>query len=109
MKVAIACDGGQVSPHFGRCSEYHLAEIVDGAVTARQVAANPGHEPGALPRYLHELGVNLVVAGGAGPRAIELLSEYGIEAAMGVTGPVDDVLARIASGQLERGESTCDH
>ncbi len=109
MKVAIASDGGVVSPHFGRCAEYHIAEISNGMAVNRKVVANPGHEPGALPRFLHSLGVECAVAGGAGPRAIELMSEYGIELLLGVAGTVDETLGRLARGELQPGQSTCDH
>lgn len=109
MKVAVATDNGMVSAHFGRCSEYTLAEVAGEQVTGTEVIANPGHEPGFLPAYLAERGVEVVICGGAGPRAQALFAEQNIEICMGISGPVAAVLEQYAAGNLTAGNSTCDH
>jgi predicted Fe-Mo cluster-binding NifX family protein len=109
MKVALAVDGTHVAAHFGRCEKYMIAQVDDGAVTEQGTVANPGHEPGYLPRMLNELGVDAIVAGGMGPRAQVLFEHFGIQAIPGVSGPVADVLAQLAAGELKPGESTCEH
>ncbi len=109
MRYAIAADGSQVAPHFGRCERYVLVDITGGAEVAREELLNPGHEPGLLPRLLNEEGVAFVVAGGAGPRAVGLLEEMNIGIFMGVDGPIDEVVADIIADELQPGESTCEH
>lgn len=109
MKIAISTDGGSVSAHFGRCPSYTIAEIVDGRIVAKEEIPNPGHEPGFLPGYLAERGVEAIIAGGMGPRAQGLFAERGIETVIGVAGPVDEVLERYLQGSLERGRDLCDH
>ncbi len=109
MRYAIAADGDQVAPHFGRCERYVIVDIADGAEVAREEMENPGHEPGLLPRLLNEEGVAYVVAGGAGPRAVNLMGELNIGVYVGVSGAVDDVIEQIITGDLESGESTCEH
>ncbi len=109
MRYAIAVDGDQVSPHFGRCEQYVLIDVADGEVAGRRALPNPGHEPDRLPRLLAEHGVNGVVAGGAGRRAMGLLTEMGIPLCLGVSGTVEDAIAAIAAGTLAPGESTCEH
>lgn len=109
MKIAIATDGNAVAPHFGRCEGYTIVEVEDGAEISRETRANPGHEPGALPKLMQELGVHCVICGGAGPRAVGLLAQHGIELIVGVSGPVDDAIARFAAGELEAGDSACEH
>jgi predicted Fe-Mo cluster-binding NifX family protein len=109
MKIAISTDGGSVSAHFGRCPSYTIAEIVDGKVVGREEIPNPGHEPGFLPGYLAERGVEAIIAGGMGPRAQGLFAEKGIETIIGVAGPVDEALDRYLRGTLERGRDLCDH
>lgn len=86
-----------------------VAELTDGVVTAQETVGNPGHEPGRLPRMLRELGVDAIVAGGMGPRAQLLFDEFGIEVITGISGPVADALAQLATGDLRPGESTCEH
>ena len=109
MKVAVATDNGMVSAHFGRCSEYTLADIESDKVIQTEMVANPGHEPGFLPGFLAEHGVEVVICGGAGPRAQALFAERGIRMCMGVSGPVEQVLEQYAIGSLTAGTSTCDH
>ncbi len=54
MRYAIASDGTQVAAHFGRCAQYELVDIEDGAVARTETMLNPGHAPGLLPRLLAE-------------------------------------------------------
>jgi predicted Fe-Mo cluster-binding NifX family protein len=109
VKFAISVDGDQVAAHFGRCERYELVDLEDGQITQRQQMANPGHEPGLLPRLLNEAGVECVVCGGAGPMAVGLLQQAGIQLIVGVSGPLEDIIGSIASGDLAAGESTCEH
>ncbi len=109
MKVAIACDGADVSPHFGRCEKYLMAEVNEGNVKLLDWLDNPGHEPGALPRLMAQQGVKTVMAGGAGPRAQQLLAASGIDLITGVTGDSLLALQAFAQGTLETGDSACDH
>lgn len=109
MKVALATDRTEVAAHFGRCERYVVAELDDGAVTREESMANPGHEPGRLPRMLNELGVDTIVAGGMGPRARAIFEQFGIAVIIGVSGTVAEALRQLATGDLEPGESTCEH
>lgn len=109
VKIGISTDGNSVAPHFGRCPEYTLVTIEDGRVIAKEKIPNPGHEPGFLPKYLGDMGVTLVIAGGMGPRAQGLFDERNIKTIIGISGRVDDVLEAFIAGTLESGESTCEH
>jgi len=64
MKIAISTDGDIVSAHFGRCPSFTIVNIEEGKVVNKDVVDNPGHQPGALPKFLHEKGVDSIVAGG---------------------------------------------
>lgn len=107
MKVAISTDGNMVSAHFGRCPSYTIVEIDAKKVVKRDLVQNPGHQPGFIPEFLHEKGVGCIVAGGMGRRASELFEGMGIEAVVGISGRVDDVITSILDGTLEGGESLC--
>ena len=109
MRVAVAADGSEVAEHFGRCEGYLMAEINDGQMGETKHVANPGHEPGRLPALLRFLGVERVVVGGTGQRAISQFEDCGITAIAGVQGSAESALARLAAGTLEAGESTCRH
>ena len=109
MRVAVACDGDQVSPHFGRCERYLIAEVSGTDIALVKWLENPGHEPGALPELMRSTGVGVVLAGGAGPRAVGLLAAAGVQLVTGVTGEAATALRSFAQGALVGGESTCDH
>ena len=108
MKVAIATDNNQVSEHFGRCQHYTIFEVDGKEVKGKTVVETPGHQPGMLPPFLSQKGVNVVIAGGMGPRAQNLFRQMNIEPIIGVTGKVDEVILNFLQDMLETGDSTCD-
>jgi len=109
MRIAISTDGTQVSPHFGRCPAFTLVDVESGRLIGRQMIPNPGHQPGFIPRFLHEKEVNVIVTGGMGARAQDIFQELGMETVLGVSGNVDEVIERFLAGTLTGGASLCDH
>ncbi|MCK4805535.1 MAG: NifB/NifX family molybdenum-iron cluster-binding protein [Spirochaetes bacterium] len=107
MRVAISTDGDYVSAHFGRCPEFTIVDFEDGRAAEKEIIKNPGHEPGFIPEFLREKGVNCIIAGGMGRRAEELFNLSEIEMVVGVSGKIDDVIGKIIDGTLEGGESLC--
>ncbi|MBT8507256.1 dinitrogenase iron-molybdenum cofactor biosynthesis protein [Methanomicrobiaceae archaeon CYW5] len=109
VRLGIATESGYVSAHFGHCSEYTLVTIENGTIVSNEMVRSPGHTPGALPAFLAGHGVTHVIAGGMGPRAVDLFCEQGIEVLLGVEGPVEDIPALFISGSITQGESMCHH
>ena len=107
MKIAISTDGQSVSAHFGRCPSFTIAEIDNQQLIKKETIANPGHHPGFLPEFLSKQGVACIIAGGMGQRARMLFEEKGIQAVMGVTGGVDEVIGQYRRGELKGGNNTC--
>ena len=107
MKVAISTDGEFVSAHFGRCPSFTIVDIEEGKITKKEVVDNPGHQPGFIPQFLHEKGVNCIVAGGMGMRATGLFNQFGIQGIVGVSGKIDETIEKLQKGTLEGGESLC--
>ena len=110
MKIAITNDGkGIVAQHFGHCPLFTVAEINNNKVLVKEDIKNPGHEPGFLPGFLHEQGVNMVIAGSMGQRAINLFHNLGIKVMVGTIGTVDETIEKFIQGNLQNGENLCDH
>ncbi len=107
MKIAISTEQNQVSAHFGRCPSFTVVTIQDGKVMTKEVLSNPGHMPGAIPKFLHEKGVGCIIAGGMGARAQGFFQEFGIKTIMGVEGQIDSVINDMLAGTLKGGESLC--
>ena len=107
MRIAISTDGDSVSAHFGRCPSFTIVDIEGGKVTKREEVPNPGHQPGAIPEFLHKHGAGCIIAGGMGMRATSFFEEYGIKTIVGVGGKIDEVIELLKKGTLEGGESLC--
>ncbi len=90
MKVAIAKEGDFVSEHFGHCTEYAVFNVENKKITSQEILESPGHEPGKLPVFLAGHKVTHVLAGGMGPRAVELFCANNIEVFLGVRGEIED-------------------
>lgn len=107
MKIAVAANGNQVSGHFGHCELFQLFETVEGKIVGKETLPNPGLKPGFLPNYLHEKGIDLIIAGGMGGGAVELFNEKDIEVVVGAVGDVRDVVERYLQGALPSTGSVC--
>jgi predicted Fe-Mo cluster-binding NifX family protein len=107
MRVAISTDGDFVSAHFGRCPSFTLADIEEGEMKKKEVIENPGHQPGFIPQFLRQRGVECIVAGGMGMRAQGFFAEAGIQTILGASGRIDEVIEKLQKGTLESGESMC--
>lgn len=112
MRIAVSADDGSgldsaVSPHFGRCSHYLLADIDGREVKQIQVVENPyydHHERGKVPGFIKSQGADVMLTGGMGRRAIGLFQQYGIEAVTGATGSVRHALEQYLGGALQGAE-----
>jgi predicted Fe-Mo cluster-binding NifX family protein len=107
MKLAISTNGETVSAHFGRCPSFTILEIQDGKVIKREEIQNPGHHPGYLPQFFHDMDVECIIAGGMGGRASELFAQYNIQPVLGISGKIQDVISQLLNGSLQGGESLC--
>ena len=86
---------GAVSAHFGHCAAFTLITLDANRVVSHEVVQNPfaeHHEPGAVPGYLAGLGVDAVLSGGMGRRALALFAERGIAASTGHAGTVREAV-----------------
>ena len=107
MRIAISTDDGMVSAHFGRCPVFTIVDIKEGKVIKKEAIENPGHQPGLIPQFLHEKGVDCIVSGGMGMRAKGFFDEFGIETITGISGAVDDVIDELVNGTLQGTDSLC--
>jgi len=112
MRIAIPLVGGELSPHFGHCEEFAFVDVdlENKTVLNSSTVPAPPHQPGLLPRWLVEQGVNLLIAGGIGSRARDMLEAATVEVAAGAgSAPPDAVVRAWLDGTLDLSEAGCDH
>ena len=64
------------------------------------------HDPGQLPAYIKEQGVEVMISGGMGGRAVDFFHQYEVSVATGASGTVQSSLDNYLSGKL-RGDAPC--
>jgi len=112
MRIAVPVENGRLALHFGHCRQFAFVDDADGTEGGLSVrlAEPPPHEPGVLPTWLRGEGVQVVLAGGMGRRALELLEQAGIEVIIGAPLETPEELAsRYLRGDLQSGPNACDH
>jgi predicted Fe-Mo cluster-binding NifX family protein/predicted RNA-binding Zn-ribbon protein involved in translation (DUF1610 family) len=112
LRIAIPVSGDNLNTHFGHCESFAIYDIdqTKKTVVDSMTVPSPGHQPGVLPAFLGEHGVNLILTGGMGERAQSLFANEGIHVILGV--PVekpDKLIEDYLSGNLVSGENVCDH
>jgi len=115
-RIAFACENdagleSELSAHFGRCPYYTIVAVEDSEIVQSEVLENPyfhSHQPGVIPSFIQSQNVNVMIAGGMGPRAIDLFNQFGIEVATGVQGQVKNVVAAYLDGRIS-GVFPCEH
>lgn len=108
--LVIPVSDGKLASHFGHCKQFAFFETAGGKINGREIRIPPPHEPGVLPRWLHEQGADVAIVEGMGESAQALLRERGIEVIIGA--PIDSpesLANRYLSNTLVTGENICDH
>ena len=109
-KIAIPIAEGRLTNHFGHAAEFAIVHVKDKNIAKKELLEPPPHEPGVLPRWLHELGVDVIIAGGMGQRALGLFGENGIQVVTGAPSlSPEELVQQYLSDALVTGDNVCDH
>ena len=110
MKFAIPLAEGKLTAHFGHCQEFALVEVEDNEVKKTETLVPPPHEPGVLPKWLHDLGTNVIIAGGMGGRALDLFAQNDIKVVVGASALApEELVKQYLNNTLQAGGNVCDH
>ena len=112
MKIAIPLAQGKLTLHFGHCEQFAIIDVNDESkeIANRVDLTPPPHEPGVLPRWLHEQNVNVIIAGGMGQRAQQLFTQNDITVVVGASSAEpEELIGAYLQGTLEVGNNACDH
>jgi predicted Fe-Mo cluster-binding NifX family protein len=112
MRYAVPVSDGIISPHFGHCEYFTFFDVDEKSreITGKGNIPSPEHQPGLLPAWLAENGVNIVIAGGMGPRAVEIFNQNRIDVVIGAaeSDPEQAVISHL-NGALATGDNICHH
>jgi predicted Fe-Mo cluster-binding NifX family protein len=110
-KIAVPLAGGQFSSHFGGAEAFALYSVREDerTIADKEQLVPPPHEPGAFPKWLRSQGASTILAGGMGPRALNMFQAYGITVVLGVEGSAepDEVVRRHLEGTLKATGQGC--
>lgn len=112
LKIALPLAGGQLCMHFGHCREFAFVEVDEAArkIVKIEKQTPPPHEPGVMPRWIAEQGATLVIAGGMGAMAQQLLAGKNIKVLTGApVGTPEQIVADYLAGTLATGDNVCGH
>jgi len=109
-KIAIPLEHGQLCAHFGHCEQFAIIDTENNQIVREELLTPPPHEPGLLPGWLAQRGVNHVIAGGMGQRALDLFAAQNITVTVGAQPrkPSELVMAWM-NHTLASGANACDH
>jgi predicted Fe-Mo cluster-binding NifX family protein len=105
LKIAIPMTDGKFSEHFGATRAFLVFEGDRNTqqLCRKDVFGAPEHQPGSLPKWLEEQGVDALVSSAIGERALIMLAEAGIEVFLAEGDPKPSALATAClSGKLAR-------
>lgn len=89
-----------VSPHFGRAPTFTVIDLDTDEV---KVIKNRSEHMGGLgkpPEHLAKTGSKVMICTGLGPRAIQMLTTYGIEVYVGASGTAGNAVHMWREGKL---------
>lgn len=114
MKIAIpVTNENQVDDHFGHCEFYIIATLANDKTIESVQELKAGEGCGCksdIAQVLATMGVTVLLAGGIGNGAINVLNKAGIDVIRGCSGNVDALLQKYSKGLvLDNGLSCQEH
>lgn len=112
MKIAVPTIGNQVDQHFGHCEKYTIFTIEGQAITAEEYMASPAGCgcKSNMASTLAAHGVTMLIAGGIGNGAVNVLAANGIQTIKGASGPTRAAVEQYIRGELaDRGDICHEH
>jgi predicted Fe-Mo cluster-binding NifX family protein len=111
MKIAVpVTKENQIDSHFGHCESYGVFTISDTKEITEIKSVESPQGCGCksdIASVLASDGVSLMLAGGIGGGAINVLNNNGIEVIRGCAGDATEVVKLFLSGMVEDSGSSC--
>lgn len=109
-KIAIPTKGSMVDNHFGHCEMYTVITADDnGNIINKEILPSPqgcGCKSN-IAAVFQQIGVEIMLAGGIGEGAINVLKSHGIKVIRGCSGDVDKLAEQYFKGKLVDSGLSC--
>jgi len=110
MKLAVpTTHNNQVDAHFGHCEFYTVFTIEEGEIKDSQILESPqgcGCKSN-IASVLHDMGVEVMLAGNMGAGAVNVLNSNGIDVYRGCEGDVKNLVEEFIKGELVDSGVSC--
>ncbi len=110
IKIAIPTSGNLVDNHFGHCEMYTVISADDNHnITATEILPSPqgcGCKSN-IAGIFQKIGVKVMLAGGIGEGAIQVLNRHDIEVIRGCSGDVNVLAEKYLQGILTDSGVSC--
>ena len=111
MKIAVpVTNNNQIDDHFGHCESYNIYNIIgNGVINGVENVPSPqgcGCKSN-IAGVLAAKGVSIMLAGGIGGGAINVLNYSGIEVIRGCSGDAAEVVKLFVAGHIVDSGNSC--
>lgn len=114
MRISVPSMGDrgldeEVGQHFGRVPSYTIVDTETDEVRVVPNTSEHGGGSGYPPEIMAREGVDIMLCGGLGRRAVSMFEQLGIRVFVGVQGTVRDAVRQYQEGRLEEAtdENAC--
>jgi len=113
MKIAVpVTKTNQIDSHFGHCESFGVYTVSDKKEISEIKSVNSPEGCGCksdIASVLASDGVTVMLAGGMGGGAINVLNNSGIEVIRGCSGDATEIVKLYLSGLVEDSGNSCQH
>ncbi|WP_406656490.1 NifB/NifX family molybdenum-iron cluster-binding protein [Methanolobus sp. ZRKC2] len=107
MKISVPSmgQGGTddvVGQHFGKVPVYTVYDTDTEEVSIIANTSEHNGGSGLPPELMSEAGVNVMLCGGLGRKAVTMFEQFGIDVFVGASGKVTDAIDAWKSGKLSK-------
>jgi len=112
-KIAIPVNqNNQIEDHFGHCDFYEIYTIAEDnkVVDIKTITSDQGCGcKSNIASVLAENGVTIMLAGGIGQGAINVLNRSNIQVVTGCSGNAQEVVKQFVDGKILTSDEICSH
>ena len=108
MKVAVACNGMNVSPFAAQCESFTCYTVNKGVISDCRNLPNMGITGAEAAKLINDLGFEILITNGIDVDMANLLCECGVEVVAGVQGTAREAVERYISSTLMGAIELCD-